>query len=128
MKLLRSSEAPVEKVEDCAFYEVGYCILNNRSCNIVSHNAIRRYPGFETRDYIELHWRQKQRVIDMRFRWAAVLMSLLALIISIASFINSIDSPEALTPELQETVVGDEHLGTTSKPSTTDSSQTEALD
>ena len=77
----------VEKKEDCAFYRDGFCVLDDRECHKVSRNAMKRYDGFSQRDYIEIHWRRRERFEDLLLHAVSLSLSLTAVVISIITLV-----------------------------------------
>jgi len=83
------SRRELERREDCAFYRDGFCLLDDRQCVKLSRNAMRRYDGFEQRDYLELHWRRRQRFQDLWLHTLSLSLSLAAVILSCLTLVHS---------------------------------------
>jgi hypothetical protein len=103
---------PVPRVrcfKDCAFWQVGYCVLDDGECGAVCRDAMREYTDLKMRDYLDLLWRRYARRQDLFIKWLAVGVSVLALIVSVASLSHSCRSnagaaTSAPSPTLAATV------------------------
>jgi hypothetical protein len=103
---LRRSRQVVDSKEECAFHADGFCLLDDRECEQISRSAMRRYEGLSLSDYLELHRQRQQRRADLWFQWVSLMVSVLALCISVASLMRSQAVEAQVQPLARKSEVG----------------------
>lgn len=75
------------KKDDCVFFSNGYCIHTDGECSKICRWAMKKYP-IDMGSHLATYWRRREWLIDLWTRWFAVVVSVIALVVSVLTYID----------------------------------------
>lgn len=104
----------VDKASDCVFFdptisgeggdrEIGRCWIDGRECTQATVRAQRKREGFTRKDHLEIHYRIVERRFDSWFRYLALILSILAVVMSFVNLQPKISANDPSNISVPET-------------------------
>lgn len=70
---------------ECVFFHARSCDHTGRACTSPCRLFLREIKGLSYRDHFDIFYKRRTQRVEMRVKWVTIIISLLALTVSIAN-------------------------------------------